>query len=555
MNNITPTGTVQVVFNGNVIGSGTLSTTTAPTAAATFLVSSAAFYPGNNSVTLNYLGDSNYTKSSTPATIVLRNPAIPVNASTVGTLGSPTTIHYQFAQAGAINFNYNPQGASSTEFSDAGTGTCVSGAKEAAGFDCTLIVNFKPTLPGMRRGVIEVDFVPTSPSQSEPTLYLFLSGMCDAAQIALSSATQTTLNTAVNQPQNAVFNPTDAASATLYVANSLAAQLDTLSSSGGSLAPWNSTNTTQLKYPSDLTFDAFDNLVVPDASTALVYSYSPATMASTTLSTGSIELGEPTQARFDLGGYLYITDAGNTPRIVEVPGEDYAPATLNLGTQSVSFPQALAVDNTGTNLYVGDGNTNQVLQIGLNGIGGTTTTSQLAIAPCDGTVTSCAFNSPAGFAFNPNGDMYVTDSGSRVLKIPSTHVSSSTPTTMVPFTGLSTPSGISLDGSGNIYVTDLSGFVAKLWVNAGAMKLGSVGSSLTTTVTNTGNLSLSISAVTLGSGSNSSFTESDTCKSAAIAPGGTCTITVTYASTKGFDMLTITSNAFSPTGVSIALSY
>ena len=70
------------------------------------------------------------------------------------------------------------------------------------------------------------------------------------------------------------------------------------------------------------------------------------------------------------------------------------------------------------------GDLNKVLQVGLDGIGGTTSVSQFALTPCDVTVTSCAFNAPAGFAFSPDGDMYVTDSGARVLKIPSTHVSS-----------------------------------------------------------------------------------------------------------------------------------
>ncbi len=552
VNSITPTGTVQVVFKGNVIGSGTLATTTAPNAAATFLVSSGAFYPGNNAVTLKYLGDPNYTATSTSTTIPLRNPAIVVNASTVGQ-ATNSTIHYQFAQAGTINFNFNPQGASSTEFTDTGTGTCKSGTAEVAGFDCTFIVAFTPTLPGLRKGVIQVNFVPSGSSQSEPTLYLFLSGMSDAAQITLSSATQSTLNNTLNQPQNAVFNPTDTVNATLYVANSMAAQLDTLPASGGSLTQWNANNTKQLVYPADLTFDAFDNLVVPDASTAFVFSYSPTTLTSTTVNTGSIELGEPTQARFDVAGYLYIADGGNTPQIVEVPGEAYTPLTLNLGSQSVSFPQALAVDNTGANLYIGDGNTNQVLQVGLNGIGGTTGVSQFNISPCDSTVTSCAFNSPAGFAFDPNGDMYVTDSGARVLMIPSTHVSSNTPTTQMPFTGLVNPTGISLDGAGNIYVSDVSGFISKLSVNSGAIVFPSK-TTLVTTVTNTGNLALTISAITLG-GSGSFTIPSNTCTSGSIAPGASCTINVRYKSTKGFDTLTITSNAFSPTGVTIALSY
>ncbi len=91
----------------------------------------------------------------------------------------------------------------------------------------------------------------------------------------------------------------------------------------------------------------------------MVVSFNPA-LAESTVNTGTYTLGLPTAARIDFGGNLYIADAGNTPRIIEIPGETYAPYTpslLNLGSQSVSFPQALAVDNTGGNLYVGDGNT------------------------------------------------------------------------------------------------------------------------------------------------------------------------------------------------------
>ena len=98
------------------------------------------------------------------------------------------------------------------------------------------------------------------------------------------------------------------------------------------------------------------------------------------------------------------------------PSHSYTPSLLNLGSQSVSFPQALAVDNAGANLYVGDGNLNQILQVALNGTGA----SPVTIAPCDATVTTCALNSPAGIAFDPNGDMFITDSDQRVLMVPAT---------------------------------------------------------------------------------------------------------------------------------------
>ena len=74
-----------------------------------------------------------------------------MNPSTVNSTTN-TTIHYQFAQAGAINYNFNPVGASSTEFVDTNLGTCKKGVKQAAGFDCTLIVAYTPSLPGTRRG-------------------------------------------------------------------------------------------------------------------------------------------------------------------------------------------------------------------------------------------------------------------------------------------------------------------------------------------------------------------------------------------------------------------
>jgi sugar lactone lactonase YvrE len=223
---------------------------------------------------------------------------------------------------------------------------------------------------------------------------------------------------------------------------------------------------------------------------------------------------------------------------------------VSLGSQSVSFPQALAVDNTGGNLYVGDGNTNQILQIALSGTGAT----PVAIAPCAATVTTCALNSPAGIAFDPNGDMFITDSDQRVLMVPAGH-SATVPTTQVPLTGLNNPTGITLDGSGNIYVSDLNTNVVKLLVNSGALKLTTLGSSQTTTITNTGNLNLTISSLTFANGSSSAFSQTNTC-SGAIVPGGTCTITVTYSQAgAATDTLTITSNAFSATGVSIKLTH
>ena len=550
-----PTGSVNVVFNGQTIGTGTLTVGTGESSSVTLLLTSSYFVPGNNTVTINYLGDDNYVPNKNTAVIPLRNPAIDAEPTTAKVSTSTIAVPYTYVVAGSMTFNFNPSGQTNpSDFSnETGSGgtTCSSGTQEPAGFVCTFEVSFAPQLPGVRKGVVEVDFT-SSTNQAEPKLYLFLNGLGSAAQIVLSNATQATLNSTLNQPESLTFNPTDINNATLYVANSGAPQLDSLASSGGSLTQWNAGNTTNLSYPSDLSFDAFGNLVVSDANAAKVFSFNPA-LAETTVNTGTYTLGEPTAARFDFGGNLYIADAG-TPRIIEIPGETYAsyiPSLLSLGSQSLSFPQALAVDNAGANLYVGDGNTNEVLEVALNGSGATV----LSLSPCDmTTVATCALNGPAGFAFDPNGDIFITDGSARVLMVPSNH-SSGGLTEQLPLTGLVNPSGVTLDGSGDVYVSDLNGMVVKLLVNSGSLpKFTTIGQTQITTLTNTGNLPLKVTGITFAS---TSFTETDTCVNKSIAGGGTCTITVKYANSSGAssDTLTINSNAFSAGAVTIALSH
>ena len=574
-----PTGTVNVVFNGQTLGTGTLMPGSGAKSTANLTVNSIYLYPGNNTVTLNYLGDLNYIPLSTSAMIPLRNPVISANPAAVGGGNSTIEIPYAYVVDGTATFNTNPAGGGASDFSNISSPelpACQSGVQEIAGTVCTLSIAFKPGLPGMRKGVVEVDFTSAS-GPAEPKLYLFLSGLGSAAQVSLSSATTVVLNSALISPQSLTFNPTDLTNSTLYVVNTnvpqTVGQLYTLASSGGSLIPWNAANTNNLKYPSDLVFDAFGNLIVSDANAMKVFSFNPG-LAETTLGTGTFTLASPTAARVDFGGNIYIADAGATPRIIEIPGETYdtiyAPSLVNLGSNSVLFPQGLAVDNAGADLYVADGGsvaspqtTSQILQVPISGGGGT----PIVFKNCDATVPTvpvneCSINSPAGMAFDPNGDMYITDSYARVLMVPAGRLPNANPATsasitQLPLTGLVNPTGVTLDGSGNIYVSDLNGTVNKLLVNTGALKFPSLNSTLTTTVTNTGNLNLKISSLVLGHGAGSAFSVTNNGCSAAVAPGGSCTITLKYSNAGGTspDTLTINSNAFSASGVTIQLSH
>jgi hypothetical protein len=535
---IPPTGSVSVIYNGTLLATGSLSVLSGSTSTATVLVPSIQFVPGNNNITIQYSGDSFfYGVTTTPATIVLRNPAITVTPAAVNQT-VVTSIPYRFVQDATLTFSYTPHGGSSSEFTDgAGTGDCINNHQYNAGDECTFNVAFKPTAPGIRKGVIQVNFAPRNGAQTEPILYLFLSGMGNASQMTLGDGKQKTLNAGLNQPQGVAFNPIDTL---LYVSNSNASQIVTLPLSGGAFTPWNTANTGSLVYPTDLTYDAFADLIVADASSPQVFSFSPL-LAKSVVNTLPITLGLPTANRVDLGGNLYIADGGNTPQVIMVPGETFDTvykSSVLLNSSSVSFPQALGVDNTGANLYVGDGSNNQVLKVAL---GGTNTTTQLSLAPCDVLVTPCAFNGPSGFAFDPNGDMYLIDA-TRLLMVPATH-SSGSPTLLMPLTGLLGASAVSLDGSGNIYVTDVIGSVYQLAANAGTMSITGVGGKQTTTLTNTGNQPLTFTSLAFTSG-GSNFTEADTCAGKTIAAGASCTITVTSkAAGSPSALLTIVSNA------------
>src|SRR6202034_1794988 len=91
-----PTGTVNVVFNGQTLATGTLVPGSGASSSATLNLISSYFTPGNNTVTLNYLGDDNYTPNTSSAVIPLRNPAIGANPATVNSGTSTIEVAYGF---------------------------------------------------------------------------------------------------------------------------------------------------------------------------------------------------------------------------------------------------------------------------------------------------------------------------------------------------------------------------------------------------------------------------------------------------------------------------
>ena len=182
-----------MIFNGTTLVSGTLNPQAfTSTSTVTVLVPSNQFLTGNNNIVIQYPGDGFFYKqlTNTPAVITLRNPAITVTPAAVNQT-VVTSIPYRFVQDATLTFSYTPHGGASSEFTDgAGTGDRINNHQYKAGDECTFNVAFKPTAPGIRKGVIEVDFAPRNGRRQNLFSTCSFPGMGNASQMTLADGKQ-----------------------------------------------------------------------------------------------------------------------------------------------------------------------------------------------------------------------------------------------------------------------------------------------------------------------------------------------------------------------------
>ena len=237
--------------------------------------------------------------------------------------------------------------------------------------------------------------------------------------------------------------------------------------------------------PNGLALDQSGNLYVGDENNAMIRKITSAAVVTTLA--GSFEKygyadGTGAVARFfgpagvatDASGNIYVTDQINhdirkiTPAgvVTTLAGgnEGYADG---MGSQAeFSSPSGVAIDVAG-NLYVTDTYNHRIRKITPDGVvttlagSGPTGAGNGGYADGQGT-TQAQFNSPAGIAIDPSGNLYVADfNNSKIRKItPSGIVSTIAGSVDGEADGQGTaaefggPTGIALDKSGNIYVTD-----------------------------------------------------------------------------------------------------
>ena len=246
----------------------------------------------------------------------------------------------------------------------------------------------------------------------------------------------------------------------------------------GSLARFNG--------PSGVAVDSAGNVYVADTSNHTIRKITSGgvvtTLAGTAGTAGTVD-GTGTAAQFnsprsvavDSAGTVYVADTANrTIRKITSLG---VVSTL-AGTAGISgstdatgaaaqfgFPRSIAVDGTGTFLFVADETNSTIRKITISS-GAVTTFAGSAgsTGSTDATGAAARFTFPQGVATDSAGNVYVTDSNNHTIRVitsagvvttfAGTAGSSGTLDATGTAARFSFPRGIAVDSTGNVYVAD-----------------------------------------------------------------------------------------------------
>jgi sugar lactone lactonase YvrE len=248
----------------------------------------------------------------------------------------------------------------------------------------------------------------------------------------------------------------------------------------------------QLNFPSGVAVDRAGNVYVADSANNRIRVIGAAGSVTTFAGTGvagfsgdggvatGAEISSPTAVAFDPAGALLIADTGNnrvrkvstTGVITTIAGSGSAGFAGDGGRPGAALldrPSGVAADGTGS-VYIADTLNHRVRKI----VGGRIITfagsgaaglGQGAYGGDGGKATAARLNLPEGIALDPQGGVYVSDTGNnRVRRVDK----AGTITTLAGtgarrFSGdggqagsaeLAAPSGLSVDGAGNLYIAD-----------------------------------------------------------------------------------------------------
>lgn len=181
----------------------------------------------------------------------------------------------------------------------------------------------------------------------------------------------------------------------------------------------------------------------------------PGTLSSfiATTPVGSV----PADVTFDASGNLYVLDSG-LGTITKFAAGSNTSGTVIVTPGTLSNPQFFTVGADGQTLFVSDYGNNRIVTVAQTSSG--VTVSPLTLTGVPSLSTPCAASpgaticQPTGITVDPNGNLYVADSGNqRLLKLTSTGTYVSTLFSISPLNGFlgGTLLGLAADNAGNVY--------------------------------------------------------------------------------------------------------
>ncbi|MFP5248732.1 MAG: choice-of-anchor D domain-containing protein, partial [Acidobacteriota bacterium] len=336
------------------------------------------------------------------------------------------------------------EGAAGLDFSNAGSGTCVSGNSYTAGQACTVDVRFAPQSPGVRFGAVSL-----ADPAGKFVASAMLSGTGTGPQIAFNPGSPVALDPMVNgHTLSGPFGVAVDAAGNLYIAdprNSRVVEIPAGNGAPVSIDPV--VNGRGLAEPGGVAVDGAGDLYISDLTRDLIVEIpadgrAPIAIAPVVNGKG---LAYPCGMGFDKSNNLYVADVDNA-RVIEIPANGASPAVIDpmVDGRPLIYPVTVALDGE-DNLYIADYMANRIVEVPAAG------GAPAAIAP---SVDGKSLDWPYGIAVDAAGDLYIADADNRVMEAPAGGSAPIALNTAANGTGLNNPIGIALDSAGNLYVGD-----------------------------------------------------------------------------------------------------
>jgi len=358
---------------------------------------------------------------------------------------------------------------------------------------CTIMVTFTPPSIGAKSASVSIVSNATGSPASVPMT-----------------------GTGVAPPPIASLNPSSVGFGNQATGTSSPAHLITVTNTGGSALNISSVSLGGANVPSFSTTNTCGSAIAPSGTCTISVTFGPAGAGAKSASVS------------------IVSNASNSPTAVPLTGTGVSGApALSLSTTSIAFgTQAVGVASTAHVITV----TN-------------TGTAALSIS----TVSLMGANVPAYSQLNTCGSA-IAPSGTCTISVTFTPPSAGAKSASVSIASnaAGSPAAVTLTGTGSSGAPALS--LSTTSIAFGSQAVGVASSAQVITVTNTGTAALSISTVSLTGANVPAFSQLNTCGSA-IAPSGTCTISVTFtppsAGAKSASVSIVSNAAGSPAAVTL----